>query len=65
MRHDESRIFAWVCRLVGVIARADLVRALAHGRNGAAATTLDVSIQERLRELERQNWRDRARIKPF
>jgi CBS-domain-containing membrane protein len=53
-------------KLVGIIARADLVRALAHGRNGAVAPTLDVSVLERLRELERQNWRNRARvIKPF
>jgi CBS domain-containing protein len=52
-------------KLVGVLARADLVRALAHNRNGGVATTLDISVQERLRELERQNWRDRARTKPF
>jgi len=53
-------------KLVGIIARADLVRALAYGRNGVAATTPDVSVVERLRELERQNWRNRARVvKPF
>ncbi len=53
-------------KLVGIIARADLVRALAFGRNGVAATTPDVSVTERLGELERQNWRNRARVmKPF
>ncbi len=53
-------------KLVGIIARADLVRALAYGRNGAAATMPDVSVTERLRELERQNWRNRVRVmKPF
>ena len=53
-------------KLVGIIARADLVRALAYGRNGVAATTPDVSVTEQLRELERQNWRNRVRVmKPF
>lgn len=53
-------------KLVGIIARADLVRAIAHGRNGAVATALDVSVLERMRELERQNLRNRARgMKPF
>ena len=33
-------------KLVGIIARADLVRALAYGRNGVAATTPDVSVTE-------------------
>ena len=54
-------------KLVGIIARADLVRALAQAiHRGAAATTRDVSMDERLRALERQFWRDRARgSKPF
>ncbi len=53
-------------RLVGIIARADLVRALAYGRNGVATMTPDVSVTEQLRELERQNWRNRARVmRPF
>ncbi|MGA8652353.1 MAG: hypothetical protein ACLP19_13780 [Xanthobacteraceae bacterium] len=43
-------------------ARADLVRALAQDiERAAAATTPDVSVDERLRELERQNLRNRAR----
>jgi predicted transcriptional regulator len=49
-------------KLVGIIARADLVRALAQAvRRDAVATTRDVSMDERLRALERQIWRDRAR----
>jgi len=47
-------------KLVGVIARADLVRALAQGIAGAAAVS-DVSVRERLSELQRQVWRDQAR----
>ena len=48
--------------LIGIIARADLVRALAQDtERAAAATTRDVSVDERLRELERQNLRNRAR----
>jgi CBS domain-containing protein len=49
-------------KLVGIIARADLVRALAQAvRRDAVATTRDVSMDERLRAQERQIWRDRAR----
>jgi len=53
--------------LVGIIARADLVRALAQTVESATATTArDDSIDDRLRELERQIWRNRARgPKPF
>ena len=54
--------------LVGIIARADLVRALAQTVENATATTTmrDDSIDDRLRELERQIWRNRARgPKPF
>ncbi len=48
--------------LIGIIARADLVRTLAQDIEcAAAATTPDVSVDERLRELERQNLRNRAR----
>ena len=48
--------------LIGIIARADLVRTLAQDiERAAAATTPDVSVDERLRELERQNLRNRAR----
>jgi len=47
-------------KLVGVIARADLVRALAQGIAGAAAVS-DVSVRERLSQLQRQVWRDQAR----
>ena len=54
--------------LIGIIARADLVRALAQAiERAAAATTRDVSVEERLRELEQQNLRNRARgaSKPY
>jgi len=47
-------------RLVGVIARADLVRALAQSIEGATAAS-DVSVRERLSGLERQIWRSQAR----
>lgn len=51
-------------KLVGIIARADLVRTFAKASEGFAATpTPDVSISERLRELERQNWQIGAREK--
>lgn len=54
-------------QLVGIIARADLVRALARSIEKAeAAKRPDVSIDARLRELERQMWRNHARrTKPF
>jgi CBS domain-containing protein len=54
-------------KLVGVIARADLVRALAQGIESATAPTApDVSVDERVCELERQIWRSRARVsRPF
>ena len=54
-------------KLIGIIARADLVRALAQTIEGAAAaTTRDVGVDERLRELERQILRNSARRpKPF
>jgi len=54
-------------KLVGIIARADLVGALAKTMAvGGPAGAPDVSVQEQLRELERQMWRNRARIrKPF
>jgi CBS domain-containing protein len=53
--------------LVGIIARADLVRALAQSADRArVAVAHDVSVTSRLAELERQIWRDRARLsKPF
>jgi CBS domain-containing protein len=52
-------------KLVGVIARADLVRAVAVSA-GKASPTRDVSVDTRLAELERQIWRERARVvRPF
>lgn len=52
-------------KLVGIIARADLVRALAKTMQSAAPVrTPDVSEDERLRAMERQLWRSRVR-KPF
>lgn len=51
-------------KLTGIIARADLVRAFAKASDGfSAAPTPDVSVSERLRELERQNWQIGAREK--
>ena len=47
-------------KLVGVIARADLVRALAQG-DGRTIAASDVSLLERLSELQRRNWRDQER----
>jgi len=49
--------------LIGIIARADLVRALAQDIERATAATRDISVEERLRELERQNLRNRARTR--
>lgn len=53
--------------LVGIIARADLVRALAQATgNRAPATLRNESVNGRLRELERQILRNRTRVpKPF
>jgi CBS domain-containing protein len=53
--------------LVGIIARADLVRAFSQAVASVTGTTIrDDSIDDRLRELERQIWRSRARgPKPF
>ncbi len=52
-------------KLVGIIARADLVRALAQARQKVGVTT-DVSVEERQRQLEREIWRSRTRVtKPF
>ena len=54
-------------RLVGVITRADLVRAVAQSNEKSApAPVPDVSVDSRLAELERQVWRNRARVtRPF
>jgi len=54
-------------KLVGIIARADLLRAFAQATESAGAARVpDVSVGERQRELERQIWRDRARLsRPF
>jgi CBS domain-containing protein len=54
-------------KLVGIIARADLIRALAQGiEHVTAVTAPDVSVRQQLSELERQVWRSRARVaKPF
>jgi CBS domain-containing protein len=51
-------------KLVGIIARADLVRVLTRTLSGQTAR--DVSVKQRMDELERQVWRERARVsKPF
>jgi CBS domain-containing protein len=54
-------------RLVGIIARADLVRAFAQSAEKSGPAPIpDVSIDSRLAELERQIWRSRARVmRPF
>jgi CBS domain-containing protein len=54
-------------KLVGMIARADLVRAVAVSAEKASPAPIrDVSVDTRLAELERQIWRDRARVvRPF
>jgi CBS domain-containing protein len=54
-------------KLVGIIARADLVRALAKAIDrGTMANVHDVSMDERVDSLERQMWHDRARrARPF
>jgi len=54
-------------KLVGMIARADLVRAVAVSSEKASPPPLrDVSVDARLAEMERQIWCDRARVRrPF
>ena len=54
-------------KLVGMIARADLVRAVAVSAEKTTPTPMrDVSVDARLAELERQIWRNRARVvRPF
>jgi CBS domain-containing protein len=54
-------------KLVGIIARADLIRALTQSIESVAATAApDVSVSQQLCELEQQVWRSRARVlKPF
>jgi CBS domain-containing protein len=54
-------------KLVGMIARADLVRAVAVSAEKASPAPMrDVSVDTRLAELERQIWRNRARVvRPF
>src|ERR1700733_2376439 len=54
-------------KLVGMIARADLVRAVAESAEKASPAPLrDVSVDARKTELERQIWLNRARVvRPF
>jgi CBS domain-containing protein len=54
-------------KLVGMIARADLVRAVAVSAEKATPAPMrDVSVDARMAELERQIWRNRARVvRPF
>jgi CBS domain-containing protein len=54
-------------KLVGMIARADLVRAVAESAEKVSpAPVRDVSVDARLAEMERQIWRNRARVvRPF
>jgi len=52
-------------KLVGIIARTDLVRALTRALKGGR-TVGDVSVKQHIEQLERQAWRERARLsKPF
>lgn len=49
-------------RLVGIVSRADLMRALvASLRNGSTASKRDEALRARLTELERQSWLHRTR----
>jgi CBS domain-containing protein len=54
-------------KLVGIIARPDLVRAVAVSAEKASPAPIrDVCVDERLVEMERQMWRNRARVvRPF
>jgi CBS domain-containing protein len=54
-------------KLVGMIARADLVRAVAVSAEKASPAPMrDISVDAQLAELERQIWRNRARVvRPF
>jgi CBS domain-containing protein len=54
-------------KLVGIIGRSDVVRAFAQSAEKATPKPLrDVSVDSRLAELERQIWRNRARVvRPF
>lgn len=54
-------------KLVGIIARADLVRAVAASAEKASPTPVrDISVRARLDEMQRQLWCDRARVaRPF
>jgi CBS domain-containing protein len=54
-------------KLVGMIARVDLVRAVATSAEKASSPPAsDVSVETRLTEMERQIWRNRARgLRPF
>jgi CBS domain-containing protein len=47
-------------RMVGMIARADLVRALSHAVRRAAASG-DIALRDHLVDLERQSWQRRVR----
>jgi len=54
-------------KLVGIVGRADLVRAFAQSAEKLAPAPIrDISVDSRLAELERQIWRNRARVtRPF
>jgi CBS domain-containing protein len=54
-------------KLVGMIARVDLVRAVAESAEEAAPAPMrDVSVDARLAELEHQIWRNRTRaVRPL
>jgi len=54
-------------KLVGMIARADLVRAVAlSAEQSSPGPMRDISVDARVAELERQIWRNRARVvRPF
>jgi CBS domain-containing protein len=54
-------------KLLGMIARADLVRAVAESAEKASSKPVrDESVDARLAEMERQIWRNRARgMRPF
>jgi CBS domain-containing protein len=50
-------------RLVGIIARVDLMRALVRSiRAGHSATKSDEALRSRMAELERQTWLQHTRF---
>jgi CBS domain-containing protein len=62
-RHDFSRLpVLRDGKLVGIVARADLLRALVRSlRKTSAVSKQDEDLRARMTELERQSWLHRTR----